>query len=207
MTSEVIKKLQEALDKDGDLPICIKTEFGYISQVFVSGTNFYWDGGYAAPDEADPSNWISSLTDDQKELREGFYESCHTLEADGPSSYEDASYNGRRIREINPESSAWLDKKELEERNMFGGELIKYENSKERSEELGCYPFIACLKSNGLSAIGDKEGHMSGAKEALKIKYDALKMLQAGEADPAVLLTSNLRSEREIAKDFLDGKY
>jgi hypothetical protein len=210
MTSELIKQLQEALDKDGDRPICIHTEFGPISEVVISFQDWGYDNGYYAPDQDDPTNWINSSSPDGITMKEGFYDFCYVLGGRPPECYEDSSVNGRKVREIDPEDShsKWLDKKQLEEKNMFGGEIVHYDSSKERDNgELDCYPFIAYLKSNGLSAIGDKEGHMSGAKEALKRKYDALKKLKAGEVDPAVLLTSNLRSEREIAKDFLDGKY
>jgi len=175
MASDLIKKLQEQVDKHGDIPVALSGEQGYMSAAFPMVEPYYYDGGYCARDTDDPSNWISSRARDPKSgwttRAPGFPDLFIKLVTAYPCD-EEEKINGRPLREIDPEEWAWWDEKELEERNLFGGELVKYKVAKERDPKLDCYPYSAYLASMGLEAVGN--GTMASAKEALLKKFREL---------------------------------
>lgn len=200
MASEVIRQLQSIIDAHGDHPVSAVGDMGWTSSVYCMAEPYYYDGGYCAPDEADRFNFIRSK-DNTGAKAKGFPEHHIKIGATGPSEHDD-KIDSRPLREISPEDWNWYDKKELKERNMFDGELVKYRASKQRDGKLDCFPFIAYLES-GLESVGDAEGHMDDARTSLFRKYKALKNLKAGLISPAELLISEFASEREIATTFL----
>lgn len=207
MASELIKQLQEIVDLHGDLPVATwSSDFGYISSSHAFAEQYYWDGGYCAPVIEDEClNWMPSRSNNG--LTEGFPQYYIKLQTNEVLTKGTNKLNGRPLGEIHPEDWRWYEEMGIEERNIFDGEFVKYKVSAERDARTSSYPSIAFLESTGLSAVGEESGCSADAREALEKKYIALKKLKAGELDPAELLTSNLRSEREIAKDFLEGKY
>lgn len=51
MLSNLIKKLQEELEKQGDIPVAVETERGYCSSIFLDTQPSNYDGGYMLPIE------------------------------------------------------------------------------------------------------------------------------------------------------------
>lgn len=49
MASELVKKLQKAINEWGDHPVAVQTEEGFVTHVFVNPQEYYYDGGYLLP--------------------------------------------------------------------------------------------------------------------------------------------------------------
>jgi hypothetical protein len=163
--SELISELQDIKDKHGDLPVCVQGS----SPIWTDLLAYYYDGGFVLQDVNDSSNYIRSRTwDPEKKLTvctEGFPKKCINLMDTKP--HEFLCCNGRPIREIDPESWQFLDEKEQEERNIFGGQFVKFRNTQVYNPDMKCYPYEAYLDS-GESAIGP---NMFEARENLKKIY------------------------------------
>jgi len=73
---------------------------------------------------------------------------------------------GGSVRDVQPYKWQFLDEIEQEERNIFKGQLVKYNVLEEFDEELGCYPIIAYLDS-GEQARGRNRGEARDKLEQL----------------------------------------
>ena len=139
-----VGELIEELKKyDPIAPVCLNG----CALVYVDARPWYYDGGYVAQDSKDVSNYKRSkdYSLGNASMGEGFHTFCVDLVQNHPDS--DDKVEGRSIREIDSESWEYLEKIELEEKNIFGGQIVKYRGAKAYSEEFKCWPMTAYLDS------------------------------------------------------------
>lgn len=188
-----VRELKEMLDNmiregQGDYPICIQG----VTPIFPDLGNTWYDGGYVARSVEDSSNYLTSKNNIN------FPANCIHLLASSPDML-----NGRTEREFEPETWQRWCEQEIEERQQFGGEVVKYKTSKVEDLEHKVYPSIAYLEGAQIEASGT--GNMLTAKAYLLKKYEALKMLEQDASRIALYSTSPIKSEREAANLFIDG--
>lgn len=155
-----VGELIEELKKyDPVSPICLNG----CASVYVDARPWYYDGGYVAQDSKDSDNYKRSkdYSSGLAKLGKGFHTFCVDLIPNSPSD-EDKIEN-RRVREIDSDSWEFLEKIEMEERNIFGGQIVRYKGFGAYSEEFKCWPVIAYLDS-GEQAIASC---MKDAKDEL----------------------------------------
>lgn len=139
-----VGELIEELKKfNVDAPVCING----CAEVYTDARPWYYDGGYIARDAKNPNNFLRSkdYSKGNASLGEGFYICCVDLVPQNPE--DGHSIEGRSVREIDPDSWAFLEKIEMEERNIFANQTVKYEGTGSYSEEFKCYPVKAYLDS------------------------------------------------------------
>lgn len=168
---DLITELQE-ISKGGygDYPVCINGT----SPVFVSSRPYYYDGGYIVRDASkDCSDFLRSRVRDEKSgytgMRKdvGMKDQCFDVQSLDPTWDDEATIDGRTVRNMDVETWSFLDKKEQEEAAIFNGQLVKYQFAKKYDKKYKCHPFTAYLES-GESAIG---ASMHDAKEKLKEQF------------------------------------
>jgi len=166
---ELIKELQEISDRGlGDHPVCVNG----VSPVHVSGRGYYYDGGYIVRDATKGNfDFVRSRMTNKKGRTTGMHpdvkDTCFDIDICDPTWDDEATIDGRTVRDMNPETWAFLDENEQEEMALFGG-IVKYKLSKTKDENLNCYPYIAYLDS-GESAVGS---NMHNAKQNLAKIFD-----------------------------------
>lgn len=165
---ELITELQQiSNDGYGDYPVCVNG----VSPVHVSSRPYYYDGGYLVRDATKGKyDFLRSRLRNSKGkmlgMRPGVKDRCFDVDICNPTMDDEATIDGRTVRDMDVETWGFLDEKEVEEMAMFGG-LVKYKLAQKRDEKLGCHPFTAYLDS-GESAVGRS---MHEAKENLKKQF------------------------------------
>lgn len=165
---DLITELQTISKKGfGEYPVCVNG----VSPVHVSSRPYYYDGGYLVRDATKGNyDFLRSRTRDENGkslgMRPGVKDRCFDINTCNPTMSDHASIDGRTVRDMDVETWSFLDEKEQEEIQTFGG-LVQYKLAKEKDDKLNCYPFTAYLES-GESATGSS---MYKARENLKKQF------------------------------------
>lgn len=169
---ELIAALQKVSDDGyGDYPVCVNGASPIMSKC-LGRRPWYYDGGYIVRDATKgPYDYVRSRQrgdNGRTKMHPDVKDACIDLEICDPCVDDEATIDGRTVRDMQPETWEFLDQDEQKELAIFGG-LVQYRLSTTKDQKTGFYPVTAYLDS-GESAVG---ANRHEARENLKKKIQS----------------------------------